>query len=484
MPRLAFGAAALCAAAAACGPDRGGIDVGRDLGVIDEALDAGSDSGIPFITVTLRKRQTLWDVAREYGVTVRQLREFNELTPYQARHVMAGQTIRVPGVEEVVEAMDESDDAGVPDAEIATTELDASVPDAGPLEPVEGAYHTLGAGETLWDLARAYDRSLDEILRANQWDDDDARGLMAGARVLIPGVPQSRIRDAASRPGSGPRRWGLHHEMARGETIWTLARRYDVSAAEIMAANGLSAAEAQNLTLGRSVLIPGVLASADASQPERPRTPAQERALREARRLGLGGRHAGQTLLQGRVQPRWIAAAGGRRGVLPGTLRWPVANGNFSRGYGSGAGGYHLAVDIMGEIGWNVRAAAPGIVGYSGDEITGFGNVVLVVHPGGWVTLYGHNSVNFVVAGQRVRAGQILAEVGSTGRSTGPHVHFELIFDGQNCNPAGLFRPGIRHRSGWGRVTQVTWTSPRARPDEVQCAPRRRHPSHDLPGNE
>ncbi|MEZ4287710.1 MAG: M23 family metallopeptidase [Polyangiales bacterium] len=78
----------------------------------------------------------------------------------------------------------------------------------------------------------------------------------------------------------------------------------------------------------------------------------------------------------------------------------------------------------MGKIGWNVRAAAPGIVGYAGDGIRGYGNTVLVIHPGGWVTMYAHNSVNFVVAGQRVDKGSILAEVGSTGISRGPHVHF------------------------------------------------------------
>lgn len=459
------------------------------------APDAGQDAGATFIEIRLRRGQTLWDVAREYGVTVREIRDFNGLTPYQGRRVHAGQTIRVPGVEEPIEAIEEDEDAGVDAGERAagselsdTSDLaDAAVGAAESTDglPPSGAYHTLGVGETLWDLARLYDTTLDDIFRANQWDEDDARGLVAGSRVMIPGLSEARIRSASARaPGRSTPSWGLHHEMARGETIWTLAQRYTVSVSEIMAANGLSPSAAQNLSLGTSVLVPGVINRPDESQPERDLTPMQERALRQARRLGLGTRRVAQELLYGRAQPRWIAAAGGRRNQLPGTLRWPVANGRFSRGYGSGQGGYHLATDIMGDIGWNVRAAAPGIVGYAGHELTGFGNVVLVVHPGGWVTLYGHNSLNFVVAGQRVRAGAILAEVGSTGRSTGPHVHFELIYDGTNCNPSGLFRPGVRHRSGWGRVTQVTWTDPRNRPESIQCAPRRRHPSSDQPVNE
>jgi murein DD-endopeptidase MepM/ murein hydrolase activator NlpD len=151
------------------------------------------------------------------------------------------------------------------------------------------------------------------------------------------------------------------------------------------------------------------------------------------------------------------------------------------RGYGSGEGGYHLAVDIAGDIGWNVRAAAPGIVGYSGNEVTGYGNMVLLVHPGGWVTMYAHNSTNFVAAGERVPRGGILAEVGSTGISRGPHVHFELMHGGKNCDPAHLFRPGIRH--GGGRLSpieRVEWTRATRRPRQVSCDRRRRHPRSRL----
>jgi murein DD-endopeptidase MepM/ murein hydrolase activator NlpD len=124
-----------------------------------------------------------------------------------------------------------------------------------------------------------------------------------------------------------------------------------------------------------------------------------------------------------------------------------------------------------------VRSAAPGIVAYSGNEVRGYGNMVIVVHPGGWVTTYAHNSVNFVVAGQRVPTGGILAELGSTGISRGPHVHFEFIYKGQLCDPELLFRPGVRHRSGRiESLRYVTWTDADERPGSVRCAARRHHP--------
>ena len=153
-----------------------------------------------------------------------------------------------------------------------------------------------------------------------------------------------------------------------------------------------------------------------------------------------------------------------------------MTNGRFVRGFGSGEAGYHLAMDIAGDMGWNVRAAAAGIVAYSGDQVPGFGNMVLVIHEGGWVTLYAHNSVNFVVAGERVPAGGVLAELGSTGISRGPHVHFELIYDGENCDPASLFRPGVRHASRLARIERQSWTQPDRRPEGLQCHRRRRHP--------
>ena len=204
--------------------------------------------------------------------------------------------------------------------------------------------------------------------------------------------------------------------------------------------------------------------------------PGSGGALAQARRLGLGTRQVAQRLLRGQVERRWMRATGSGWNRLPGTLRWPVTNGRFVRGFGSGEGHYHLAVDIAGDIGWNVRASARGIVAYSGDEVPGYGNMVLVIHPGGWVTMYAHNSANFVVAGERVPAGGILAEVGSTGISRGPHVHFELMYDGKNCDPAGLFRPGVRHRNRLARVERLTWTRGDAPPEGLVCHRRRRHP--------
>jgi murein DD-endopeptidase MepM/ murein hydrolase activator NlpD len=225
-----------------------------------------------------------------------------------------------------------------------------------------------------------------------------------------------------------------------------------------------------------SIFEGGPPSEALAKQAEQRRAAAQERADR----LGLGNRQAASLLLTGMVAPAWAeeASVGGDLG--DGTLRWPVERGWFGRGYGSGEGGYHLAVDINGALGAEVSAAAPGIVGYVGSELRGYGHVVLVVHPGGWVTLYGHNRRILVRAGERVRQGQQLAELGSTGRSEGPHVHFELIYQGRNCDPIPFVpASSIEHRSAAGPSEQVSWDPQQPKPASIRCKRRMQHPLHE-----
>jgi murein DD-endopeptidase MepM/ murein hydrolase activator NlpD len=420
--------------------------------------DGEADEPVPSVEHTIEEGQTLWDIAHSYGITVADVMGANGLTPADVRRIRPGRALVIPGATEVAEVLTASERA---------KRLRESLP-----EPEDGAYHFLAEGETLWDLARVYDVSMDDVLARNGFSDADARALRAGQPVLVPGVAKQDIRKTEPRT-----RRGVSHTLTYGETVWDLANAFQVSVAEIMSANGLSSEQVTSLREGTKLFIPGVTRDRSTGKVRRSRAPHQQRALAQAKLLGLGTRRTATQLLAGRVDERWIRAAGGSTNRLPGTLRWPVTNGWFTRGYGSGMQGYHQAVDIMGEVGWNVRAAAEGIVAYSGDEVRGYGNLVLVVHPGGWVTMYAHNSVNFVVAGERVPRGGVLAEVGSTGISRGPHVHFELIHAGHNCDPGPLFRPGIRHRSG--KVTgakKVVWTDPGSRPRAIDCGRRRRHP--------
>ena len=116
---------------------------------------------------------------------------------------------------------------------------------------------------------------------------------------------------------------------------------------------------------------------------------------------------------------------------------WPAA-GYVSSPYGLRFNGteFHQGIDIAADMGTPIVATADGVVtaaGWNG----GYGNMVDVDHGGGIVTRYGHAFAVAVTVGQQVRRGEVIAYVGSTGRSTGPHVHYEVRVNGAPVNPAG-----------------------------------------------
>jgi murein DD-endopeptidase MepM/ murein hydrolase activator NlpD len=119
----------------------------------------------------------------------------------------------------------------------------------------------------------------------------------------------------------------------------------------------------------------------------------------------------------------------------------PVKNGWVSSGYGkrtdpfTGKKEFHKGVDLAGKEGSRVLSVGDGIVTWVGKR-TGYGNLVEITHGNGYVTRYGHNKKLLVAVGDSVKKGQQVAVLGSTGRSTGPHVHFEVVHNGQQVNPS------------------------------------------------
>ncbi|AKF08540.1 putative peptidase [Sandaracinus amylolyticus] len=212
--------------------------------------------------------------------------------------------------------------------------------------------------------------------------------------------------------------------------------------------------------------------------PRRVPTPRGASKLR-AEELGLGTRECAHQLLHGRPLDAWVAAARGRE---PSRLLWPVDDGRWVRGYGyvrtTRPDLIHRGIDIAADPGTVVRAAADGIVAYSDNGVRGYGNLVLIVHANGWVSLYAHNARTTVQPGYRVRRGERIALVGRTGIARGPHLHFELWHEGRAMNPAALFDGGptfvqrlATRAAASGRVAPPEEVTAEDRPIEAPLAP-------------
>jgi murein DD-endopeptidase MepM/ murein hydrolase activator NlpD len=143
-----------------------------------------------------------------------------------------------------------------------------------------------------------------------------------------------------------------------------------------------------------------------------------------------------------RAPGKGAPAAHGPAPALPaqyaGRLRWPLDAGVVSSEFGARWGKQHKGIDIAADSGEPVYAVADGEVIYAGNGLRGYGNVVIVQHDGHMSSLYAHNSALKVKQGDRVTQGTLLALLGSTGRSTGPHVHFEIREGDTAVNPRSV----------------------------------------------
>lgn len=124
---------------------------------------------------------------------------------------------------------------------------------------------------------------------------------------------------------------------------------------------------------------------------------------------------------------------------------WP-SKGTLTSGYGWRWGRMHRGIDIAAPTGTPIVAAAPGVVTFANWNSGGYGNLVEIKHPNGSLTIYAHNSQILVREGQKVAQGELIAKMGSTGRSTGPHLHFEIHPTGNGAvNPMALLRSGATY---------------------------------------
>jgi murein DD-endopeptidase MepM/ murein hydrolase activator NlpD len=293
-------------------------------------------------------------------------------------------------------------------------------------------------------------------------------GLSGAAPEKIEAAPVPPMapipRTARPQPPTGP---GQRVVVRPGQSVGYLAREYGVTKRAIIEANNLTPPE-YKIEIGKTIIIPGggpgageARAPVRAATAEKPPTPPAERPA--AARAGKAGEvipldepvpapkksapapaigfPPPAAPMKGRLSPpaaepvatsappagKTVASAEADEPTSPGGhLPWPV-RGRVLAGYGSTKeGGQNAGINIAAARGAPVRAVESGTVAYAGNEIRGYGNLVLVKHPNGLISAYAHLDSITVKRGDTVKGGQVIAKVGDTGGVSQPQLHFEL----------------------------------------------------------
>jgi murein DD-endopeptidase MepM/ murein hydrolase activator NlpD len=295
----------------------------------------------------------------------------------------------------------------------------------------QGTTIIVGTSDTLEVLARRYNVTPAAILQANGYK--GPRTLSPGQQLIIPHsnavVAVPALASPATRPVVAAAAPASIHVVNRGDTLLGISRRYHVSVAELARANGID--KTARLRLGTKITVPASAAAvAPTTQPAV--AVAQPAALipPATRIASLAGdpqqkARLAQSAPVEEAPVETPVKAAEATGALP-TFRWPV-RGKVITSYGAKTNGKaNDGINLAVPEGTPVKAAEDGVVAYSGNELKGYGNLILIRHANGYVTAYAHASELLVKRGDTIKRGQVIAKSGQSGEVGSPQLHFEI----------------------------------------------------------
>lgn len=336
----------------------------------------------PWKVHTVADGETLSQIADHYHISQKSLSVANEIKDPDS--LLGGQRILVPNTEsDVLAVLKEI-------RRLKKLELDRQKQ----AKLLIIANYTVKQGDSLWSIANAFNLDVNTLFGCNTIKNPDYLKLGTVLRV--------------------PNQDGILYKVRKKDTVAGIAKRFGSFAEAILLANGMGSEK--ELVVGKEIFVPGAKPLDETR--EEPTTP----------RKRIGGVNV----------PVPSGAAYSR------SFRWPVV-GKINSRFGwrgdpfSGRRDFHTGLDIKGPTGRAIVAAKSGVVVYTG-WMSGYGRTVVVDHGGGYTTLYAHCSRLMIGSGSRVQQGQTIAAVGSTGRSTGSHCHFEVRVNGRPVNPLRVLR--------------------------------------------
>ncbi len=331
---------------------------------------------------------------------------------------------------------------------------------------VGGQVITVRSGQTLDSLAAQYGVPQKQLLAANQFS--SAADIRTGRVIVIPHrvalapgatvkpTPVSYTPLAAHEPA--PRADATTYTVASGDTLYAIAHRNGTTVSELVALNDLPSAASihvgQTLKLHGSAshatiaaakpTVPGAQPTRVASLDPKVKIPAQPQAEEPPMAPSAGAPTVPAMptvpVIKGGANDAAAASAAIDRaadaGSTSGTeFRWPV-RGRIIAGFGTKPNGEkNDGINLAVPEGTAVKAAEAGTVIYSGNELEGYGNLILIRHADGWVSAYANNKDLIVKRGDKVRRGEVIAHAGMSGAVSSPQVHFELRKGAKPVNP-------------------------------------------------
>jgi murein DD-endopeptidase MepM/ murein hydrolase activator NlpD len=298
--------------------------------------------------------------------------------------------------------------------------------------PAHGTTIIVGTSDTLEILARRYNVSPAAILQANGYK--GPRVLSPGQQLIIPrpsavvAAPVASVH--AGKPVAMATAAPSVHVVNHGDTLMGIARRYHISPAELARANRLE--PGAKLQIGMRLNVPAKASAAPVPQAQpavAQATPASAAPVTRMATVATAPQQKARLAQTTNVEEASTAdapvKAAEATGALP-TFRWPV-RGKVITSYGAKTNGKaNDGINLAVPEGTPVKAAEDGVVAYSGNELKGYGNLVLIRHSNGYVTAYAHASELLVKRGDTIKRGQVIAKSGQSGEVASPQLHFEI----------------------------------------------------------
>lgn len=275
-------------------------------------------------------------------------------------------------------------------------------PVSRPIDTVAaGGSYVVRRGDTVYSIARAHDVPLRSVIDTNGLR--PPYEIRVGQKIAIPA--------------------GRFHVVQRGETVYGISRQYDVDTTSLTNLNRIP--PPYTIKVGEKLQVPS-------------------RAAKTASAAASGAAVPLARPVPGQPPVASAPAATVSKSPLPaapvakGAFVWPV-QGKILSTFGPKANGLHNdGINIAAGVGDPVKAAQSGVVAYSGNELKGYGNLLLVRHSNGWITAYAHNSKLLVARGDTVARGQTISLAGNSGSVVTPQVHFEVRKGAKALDPQTL----------------------------------------------